>query len=165
MWLTVPTTDPQQLAEDLGLKNMEACNWQEGVSRSIDDETFVTPPVDGYCMVLGGLPYPDIEEESKKLKALLERLSLKYGRAFYFGSYISVGMECWMRAEEGRMVRSFLHIEGETLVDEGAPLDGEVDVHARCPAEQVAANWCVNPAMLETRSDLGPGLGLLGVLD
>ena len=164
MWLTVPTTDPRQLAEDLGLRNIEPCNWHYGVWRSNNDETFITPPVDGYCMVIGGLPYPDIAEESGRLKTLLQNLSLKYGRAFYFGSYISFRLECWFRAEEGKMIRSFVHADGQSLIDEGQPLDGEVDIATRCPAEQVAANWCVNPATLETRTDLQPGMGLLGEL-
>lgn len=166
MWLTVPTTEPGRLGEELGVKGMEPCNWSMGIRRAYnEDAVFITPPVDGWCMVVGeGLPYPDVEEESKRLKALLERLSGVYGGAFCFGSYITVGMECWFRAEEGRMVRSFVYMEGKIFEEEGQPIDGEVPIDARCPAEQVAGNWCVNPATLERRTDLGPGLGLVGVL-
>ncbi|MCS3797756.1 hypothetical protein [Niastella sp. OAS944] len=189
IWFAIPSENPLQVAETMNLGHLEPCNWYVGVRKAYEGEIFVTPPVDGYTMVLGwGLPTGDTPGEIEKVKNVLSTLSNVFGEAQYFGTHRTSGFCTWMKAVNGNVIRVYGYADGENLIVEGEPTEYEAglnllntfseeakqkDYYSReditHPHEstvmEIAANWSIDPSELHKRKDLQPGLGYLSKTD
>ena len=53
----VKSTETENIAQTMGLRNTHPCNWEQGVSESYNGSVFVCPPIDHWTLVCGdGLP-------------------------------------------------------------------------------------------------------------
>src|SRR5262245_33671450 len=64
-WLAIRSSNPVAAQSALGLHNAKPCSWGEGVSKLTEHALFISPPIEGWLLVMGpGLPDPgeDIDE-------------------------------------------------------------------------------------------------------
>jgi hypothetical protein len=185
MWFAIRTEDTQRVIEVMALKHSEPCNWAVGIEKAYEDDIFITPPIDGWTMVVGwGLPSADTPEGIREVKESLLLLSKEFGEAQYFITHRTVDYHLWMKAVNGSGIRAFGFGEGENVIIEGDPadfaarLDNAEEVSQKKftivqnftnPGEQtvmdIAGKWSVDPSMLSDRNDLEPGLGILAKSD
>jgi hypothetical protein len=188
MWYAAKTNSKERLAEILELKDVGESNWSTGIEMAYSGFVFITPPIGEWTLVCGyGLPTADVEDP-KEAKNLLLKLSREFGEAQYFGTHRVVEFHVWMKAKEGVLERvySYLGESGINLAVEGEPTDFEKTLNlgntfseeTKDPAYsersdinwpneemvmQVAANWSIDPTTLEEKTDLEPGLGIIGM--
>jgi hypothetical protein len=141
-WLAVRDQDPTAA---LGLTELGEVDWRSGVDLAYftDDRLIVTPPVDGWFLVLGMALLRDRPDVTGLSAALATEVQ-------YFSSHRGLQVYRWQRARSGDLLRSFASTEGEIdelgeasdlersfgqLVDDG-------DVY------RVAAQWSVDPGTL-----------------
>jgi hypothetical protein len=170
------------------LKNISDCNWEVGIDRAYNGSAFITPSIDGWTLACGwGLPHGDSREGIEEVKNILKALSKEFGEAQFFCTHRITEYHCWIRAVDGQVKRvySYLGESGENILIEGEPTSFEStlklantfseeakdeDYSERediiWPNEevimQVAEHWSINPTRLDERTDIEPGLGLLG---
>jgi hypothetical protein len=188
MWFAVKTDNTSRLAELLELKNVSDCNWRAGVDKAYNGSVFITPSIDGWTSACGwGLPHGDSKEGIEEVKRVLRILSTELGEAQYFCTHRVSEYHCWMKAINGQIERAYSYSgeSGENGVIEGEPTEFErtlklantFSVEANDPGYferediiwaneslvmQIAANWSIDPSILDQRKDIPLGLGLLG---
>src|SRR6266849_3810385 len=77
-WLAVKSNNPQTVQKALGLHNPTPCSWTEGMARVSDQKLFVSPPFNGWVLVVGSL-LPDSSEDVDACFRFLHRLSRELG--------------------------------------------------------------------------------------
>jgi len=176
-WLALDTTDTEAVAAALGLREVRASSWAEGIEAAYQASVFVTPPLADWTLAVSTALFPPDRVEVF-VKPLLERLSRQFGEAQYFCTHRAVELHLWARARQGRLVRAFgwLGEKGLTLWHEGPPtraerdlgfgfLDGQPATGTPAPDEtgvmQIAALWSVDPTTLDEHFK-EPQPGLLG---
>jgi hypothetical protein len=185
-WLAVRATDMRAVAGALGLTDLRAASWAEGLQETSDLQrrrpaVFVTPPVDGWVLAVLGV---DIASDDGLGSAALDlaALSGRFGEAQKLATQHVVEYHEWQRWVDGKPVRRYCYIgeSGEICFDEGARIPAEGNVASAADLEAIAddaeldpnyANeelvmavaraWSVDPTTLEERDDLPPD-GLLG---
>ena len=141
-WLAIRDADPVT-ALDLG--ELGETSWREGLDLAYftDDRVIVTPPADGWILVIGMwlMTAPiSVADLSAKLGTEVQRFTTHRGLQVYR----------WERATKGDLLRSVHSVEGELAeFGEASELErsfGELiddgDVH------RVAALWSVDPSTL-----------------
>lgn len=188
LWMAIRTTDQQQIAQLLELENLHPATWYEGLEERSPNQggIFVTPPIDGWILVVGwGFMADTLTETIDIGKKLIQQFSAKFGEAQYFCSHTRADYHCWMRAANGNIERAYAWLgeEGENLIVEGNPTAAEPKrlVDTLSPEAQednyfaqedliypnldlvlyMAGKWSINPATLNKRTDI-QGLGLFG---
>lgn len=141
-WLAVRDRDPTAA---LGLTELGETDWRSGVDLAYftDDRVIVTPPVDGWVLVLGMALMRDRPDVTGLSAALATEVQ-------FFSSHRGLQVYRWQRAREGDLLRSFAAADGEIAeLGEASDLErsfGELvddgDVH------RVAAQWSVDPGTL-----------------
>lgn len=188
VWFAAKTEEKHRLVELLKLKNAVDCNWKKGLENAYRDSVFITPAIDGWTLACGaGLPHGDSHQSIKKVKGLLKSLSTEFGEAQFFVTHSIVEYHGWMKAVNGNMERvySFLGESGQNLAVEGNPTPVEQPLNlvntlspggtAKGNGDQewplypdedtvmkIAESWSINPTQLSQRTDLAPGLGIVG---
>lgn len=188
-WLAVRASNAQDVAESLSLDNLQAANWHTGFVAACNGHTFVSPPVDGWVLVVSQqLPELGHDPDTEEWTFLLQSLSDKYRDVQYFGTHRVVGYNAWARFIDGTEQRAFAYLgeSGATLVDRGSRTLGESELGYKyfdpdspdaeteayweredlCyPDEEhvmeVAGKWSVNPTTLESK-ELSLGVGWIG---
>lgn len=184
-WLAIRTADTHAVADALGLAGVRSASWAEGVGAAYGARqeeqaaVFLTPPVDGWTLVVlgGGALAEDDGTGNGDLD--LAALSCCFGEAQKFSTYRVAEYHEWQRWTGGRSVRRYCECQGEIRFDEGEPSraegnlsraadlnagDGEgFDFADESTVMAVAAEWSIDPTGLEERGDLLPE-GLLGSL-
>jgi hypothetical protein len=183
-WLAVKSHNPQAVQKALGLNNPTPCSWTEGMARVSDQKLFVSPPVNGWVLVVGSL-LPDSSEDVDACFRFLHRLSRELGEVQFFNVNRAVGHHAWARLENGRVVRGYAWA-GETLWNQGQKtwgerklglkcfeyLEGDARAHfaqldpVRANAEKVlslASLWSVDPTSVDD-STLTDAFGIAGDL-
>src|SRR5213592_2566113 len=169
-WLAVKSNNPQAVQKALGLHNPKPCSWTEGMARVSDQKLFVSPPVNGWVLVVGSL-LPDSSEDVDACFRFLHRLSRELGEVQFFSVNLAVGHHAWA---------------GETLWNQGRKTWGERKLGLKCfeyfegdsrmhfaQLEPVRANaekvlslaslWSVDPTSVDD-SMLTDGFGIAGDL-
>lgn len=192
-WLAFPCDDLDQACSALARADRRfaksefvPANWASGFDRIFSSilrkEVFVTPPVNGWTLVVNW-PVPN-PENVEGFKSVLEPLSAEFGRAAAFGSHRVVSLVAWALAEDGELKRCFYQADFETYVDFGEKPPEEVALNLLTPGEleqvedagddeydrvageseviQLAAAWTVDPTALEQEHDLTTGRWALG---
>lgn len=129
-WLAVRTTDPERVIAALSLERVESIDWARGVGAGHAGRVFVSPPVDGWVLVMStSFPMGLVDiEEAKEGADLVSRLSATLdGEVQYFETDRVIESHTWMRAEHGTIVRaySFIGERGETPLAIGPQSDEE----------------------------------------
>jgi hypothetical protein len=187
MWIAVKTDNKELVAQIIGLKKTKPSNWKSGIDMAYENAIFITPPIDGWTLVVGmKLPTGDSKESIEKVSNLLKRLSTQFGEAQFFCTHRVVEYHCWIKSTNGQINRiySYLGERGENIVVKGDPTDIEKkyelintfseeakkeDYFNReglvIPDEQlvmtIAGHWSIDPTLLDKRTDI-KGLGLIG---
>lgn len=188
-WLALKTEDSAAVCGSLPVTNIQPANWRTGFVAAYGGHVFISPPVNGWTLVVSHqLPELPEEDRTDELTPLLASLSERFGEAQYFGTHRVVDYHAWALFTNGREVRAFAYLgeRGEYLANRGDETDGESELgydyfnpdapdaesetywerDDLCyPDEEhvmeVAGKWSVNPQTLE---DLGlpNGTGWIG---
>lgn len=183
-WLAIRSGDPQAVQSALGLLKPRPCSWEEGLSAVHAQKLFISPPVDGWILVMGsGLPDP--AQDVDKCFHFILALSRKLDAVQFFSANRIVHHHAWVRAGQGRIQRAYAWA-GKTLWNQGRMTQAEADLRlkcfgyveaaehsyfsqmdtATCNTERVpalAARWSVDPASLRARMP-GESQGIAGEL-
>jgi len=169
-WLAIRSGNVAAVQETLGLSNPRRCTWHEGFSIEGVEQLFISPPVNGWILVVGpALPAP--EEDVDFCFHFLSHISQRLGHVQFFSLNRVLSHHCWVRAHTGRIERAYAWC-GETLWNQGsvtpeeAALGMECHPYARSIEEldfeamtqlstntdnisTLAARWSLNPAALK----------------
>lgn len=176
-WLVVKCNNPSLVQAALNLHQPTACSWDEGLSEARDDKLFISPPVNGWILVIGsGLPGPF--EDVDKCFVFLTNLSRKLGQVQFFSASRVVNHHAWAMVERGRVYRAYAWA-GEPLWAQGPMTSAERELDLRCFAYgteqnaftlkeelaanteklgQLAARWSIDPAAVATSARVGHGI-------
>lgn len=129
-WLAIKTQDIAKVQEALGLHNPMPCSVSEGMGKMGDRKLFVSPPVEGWILVVGqGLPDPS--DDIDLVYHFVMRLSRSLGAVQFFCSNRALNHHAWVRAENNRIFRAYAWA-GETLWNEGEVTAAERELGLRC---------------------------------
>ncbi len=148
-WIAVATSDQQQVMRLFGLTPAWPATFPLGIAAADRDghgpydgpghyaRVFVTPPLDGWTLLIGPWCDPADEERRGEVLERCVRASAVYGRAqaYYFAT--QGDGSAWLVAENGTLVRRGASI-GDALDEEialGPPLPYEAEVLAAEPDE------------------------------
>lgn len=159
-WLAIKSEDPQAVIETLDLQNVRLPGWKQGVAAAYAGEVFVTPPLNGWVLA-ASISLLDIADKTRPDKPLplIELLATRFPDVQYFGTHRIVEYHAWLRAIDGKIVRSFAYLgeRSEVLCDEGECTAEEKALgliydDSRSPDEedvmQLAGAWSINPQTL-----------------
>jgi hypothetical protein len=106
--------------------------WSESLARCRERSWFVSPPVDGWTLVVGArLPEPGQDVDS--LFHVLTRLSRELGEVHFYSADRVLNFHSWARLDDGRVTRAYAWA-GETLWNEGRTTLEERLLGLRCRA-------------------------------
>jgi hypothetical protein len=129
-WLVIKSANVPAVQTALGLDNPIQCSWDEGFAKLSEHDLFISPPVQGWILVVGsGLPDP-FDEIDECYKFVL-RLSREFGHVQFFAANRIVNHHAWVRAEGSRVIRAYAWA-GETLWNQGGPSPAESDLNVHC---------------------------------
>jgi hypothetical protein len=129
-WLAIKTNDIAKVQNALGLCNPTPCSVSEGMGKTGDRKLFVSPPMDGWILVVGqGLPDP--ADDIDRVYHFVMRLSASLGGVQFFCSNRVLNHHAWIRAENNRIYRAYAWA-GETLWNEGEVTAAERDLNLKC---------------------------------
>lgn len=171
-WLAVKSAHPQVVQATLRLHNPIPCSWEEGLSVAHERKLFISPPINGWVLVLG-LNLPEPAQDVDKCFRFLLDLSHKLGHVQFFSLNRAWHHHAWVQAEDGRIVRAYAWA-GKTLWHQGKLTRAELDLGLQCfdyaePPERLrpehvaaiaanlerlprlAARWSVDPAAINGR--------------
>jgi hypothetical protein len=132
-WLAIPNADPRDVAEALAIQDPRPCAWDAGIGGVARDvATFITPPIDGYTLVVDSA-LGDTRRDT------VRALSRRFGTAQLFVTQRVIDDYACLEAKAGKIVRT------------GKPTD-EDEVLAQ------AALWSVDPQTLDGRPPTPMGL-------
>ena len=187
VWIAVKTNDKQKLAKILNLKNNKLSNWKSGIENAYENSVYITPQIGEWTLAVGmKLISGDSKESIEELEILLNKLSLEFGEAQFFGTHRVVEYHNWMKSVNGKTERIYAYIgeSGENIKVFGNPSEIEKDLNLfnsfSKEAEdenywdredlifadedlvmKIAENWSINPTKLTERKDIKNELGLL----
>jgi hypothetical protein len=168
-WVAIRSSNPIAAQTALGLHNAKPCSWSEGLSMLNEHTLFISPPIDGWLLVVGpGLPDPS--EDIDECYRFILRLSRELGHVQFFSANRAVNHHAWVRAEGERIVRAYAWAD-ETLWNQGKLSSAEADLELQCfgygenpesfsssahqaNAEKVtflAARWSLDPTSIDER--------------
>src|SRR5207248_1081881 len=105
-WIAIKSGNPIAAQAVLGLHNVRSCSWDEGLARLNDHTLLISPPIDGWLLVVGtGLPDPneDLDECYKFILALSREL----GHVQFFSFNRAVNHHALVKAEGDRVLRAY----------------------------------------------------------
>ena len=186
-WFAIPTEDSAGVIRAFGFKNGMPANWATGVRTVYSDlgHAFVTPPIDGWTLVVGlGLPSFDTEEMTREFLAFIDTVAASFPDFYYFGTHRVVDFHGWMRVSNGKIQRAYAYLgeRGETLYESGTKSDEEIALgfnffdersqeassegyfgreDLRYPNEKdvvrISAAWTISTQTLDQRTEKGTG--------
>jgi hypothetical protein len=183
-WLAIRSSNLSAVQNALRVQNPTPCSWTEGLSRLVTRSLFISPPVQGWILVIGhGLPDPG--EDVDQCFFFVTRLSRALGHVQFFSSNRAVNHHAWVRVEDGRVRRAYVWA-GETLWNQGHMTEAEGELGLRCynygeapcfggfsageahhaNADKIlflAARWSLDPTSINAGA-LGGGQGILADL-
>ena len=129
-WLAIRSGNPQLVQAALGLHNPVPCSWAEGLSATYEKKLFISPPIQGWILVMGSnLPEPG-EDVDKCFRFLLD-LSRKLGQVQYFSINRAVNHHAWVHADQGHVQRAYAWA-GKTLWNQGKVTRAEIELALKC---------------------------------
>ncbi len=116
-WILVRTSNTPHLRQVLGLANEPPVGWSEALVRSRERGVFVSAPVDGWSLLIGG-GLPDPATDPDPAFRFLMGLSGEFGDVQAFGLDRVLNFHSWARLRDGAVVRAYAW-SGETVWNQG----------------------------------------------
>lgn len=129
-WLAIRSRNLAAVQTALGLHNPVPCSWTEGVVQAGDRRLFLSPPVNGWILVIGPR-LPDPADDVDGCFRFLQRLSHELGEVQFFNINRVVGHHAWARFDQGRAFRGYAWA-GETLWNQGPRTWAERKLAMKC---------------------------------
>jgi hypothetical protein len=186
-WFAIPSADSAKVMSALGLGDAIPANWASGVGAVYSDvsQVFVTPPVEGWTLVLGlGLPSFDTPERTREFLAFVDKVATSFPAFYYFGTHRVVEFHGWVKVAGGKIERAYAYLgeRGETLYESGKKTPDEIALgfaffderspeaaskgyyerkDLRFPNEEdvmkISAAWTINTQTLDKHTEKGTG--------
>ena len=168
-WLAIRSGNVAAIQETLGLSNPQRCTWKDGFAITGVERLFISPPVNGWILVVGpALPAP--EEDVDFCFHFISHISKRLGHVQFFSVNSALNHHCWVRAHTGHIERAYAWC-GETQWNQGPVTPEESVIGMEChqygisiedldPKQiaqlnnntvnisQLAARWSINPDAL-----------------
>lgn len=175
-WLAIRTIDAKLVADELAAdKKVYVTNWQKGVEGAYAGATFVSPPVDGWVLVVNpGFADPTANYD----KEGLVRLSQKFGEVHLYGTHRVSSAAVWGKFVNGEMLRAVSVGDYELYAEVGTATSDELQLIEEAKAARnaedlnsfdeqtyitlltdeewvmkLAGMWSVDPITLNERTD------------
>jgi hypothetical protein len=164
-WLAVRSSSSKTVQTALGLSDGLPCSWDEGLAEARDEKLFISPPVDGWVLVVGS-SLPDPADDPDECFHFLRRISVELGHVQYFGVNRVVNHHAWAIVDSGDVFRAYAWAD-EVLWNQGVMTAAERELKMVCSAygavsprgsedparnceklTRLAAEWSVDPAMV-----------------
>ncbi len=129
-WLAVRSQNPHAIETALGVHNSRACSWSDALATPFEPRLFISPPVNGWIVVMG-CDLPDPADDIDECFKFLTDLSRKLGEVQFFSRNRAVAHHGWARVQDGKVLRAYVWA-GETLWNQGAMTDIERQLKLRC---------------------------------
>jgi hypothetical protein len=129
-WLAVRSRDPRTIQNALGVQHPRACSWSDALATPFEPRLFISPPVNGWIVVMG-CDLPDPADDIDVCFKFLADFSHKLGEVQFFARNRAVSHHGWVRLNGGKVQRAYVWA-GETLWDQGSFTDTERDLKMRC---------------------------------
>ncbi len=185
-WFAIETEDAKSVIDTMGIKKAKRIGWKKGLNRAYEGDVFITPPIDGWVLVVGiDIDLPKSSDKKDSIVKLLNKLSLKFGEAQLLGSHRISTTMIWMLSKFGDLQRLYKVEDGENKINFGKPTEvekqwdfiqkseqiekngGEYPEDVEIPDEdtvlEIAGAWSVNPMEIEKYDDVRK-YGYVGVL-
>lgn len=105
-------------------------SWADALARSREARLFVSPPVDGWSLVIGA-GMPDIFHDVDQAFHFLRQTSEVLGTVHFFAANRVLHSHAWARLDDGRVTRAYAWA-GTTLWNEGRATLEERLLGLRC---------------------------------
>jgi hypothetical protein len=129
-WLAVRSQNPQTVQSALGVQHPRACSWSDALARSFEPRLFISPPVNGWIVVMG-CDLPDPTDDIDECFKFLTRLSRNLGEVQFFSRNRAVSHHGWARLSDGKVLRAYAWAGG-TLWNQGPLTQAERELKMRC---------------------------------
>ena len=151
-WLAVRSESLQAVQSALGLLRPRPCSWEEGLFAAQQQKLFISPPVDGWVLVMGS-SLPEPAHDVDKCFHFILALSRKLGPVQFFSGHRTAHHHAWVWADHGTILRAYAWA-GQTLWNQGRITQAELDLRLRCfdyatPGDAVRFD-AVDPAAFNT---------------
>lgn len=103
-WLAIKSTNTAIIREFV--RATETPPWSEALARSRERTVFVSPPVDGWTLVIGAA-LPDSSNDIDQVFRFLTRLSASLGEVQFFNADRVLGFHAWARVKDGTVQRGY----------------------------------------------------------
>ena len=122
-WMAVKSRNPEDVARSIGLHEPRLCAVGNALSGLEADLLFVSPPVNGWVIVMGDrLPGPDSDID--RCFRFLTETSERVGHVQYFHGNPMLGHHAWAKVIERQVSRAYVWT-GETTWNQGETSIGE----------------------------------------
>jgi hypothetical protein len=155
----VKSSSPDEVLSDFGNPKARVSTWDAGIDAAYNDRIFLSPPVNGWVLVVSTSFFEPTEATLDRLRAL----STRFGEAQFFCTHRVPEAHAWALARGGEIARAFYHIgeAGETIWNTGSPTVPENGIDFSFPTEEdvmgVAGSWSVDPTTLSEADEPGTG--------
>ncbi len=101
-WLCIKSNSPLEVIENLGLKNAEPSNWDQGIEMAYNGYRFVSPALDGYVLVVNiGMDMLTVAPD------LLDNIAAKFDEVQFFVTQRVSDYHAWAKYINGEMIRGY----------------------------------------------------------
>jgi hypothetical protein len=183
-WLAIRSGFPDAVLAALGLHNPTPCSWEDGLAAAPEHKLFISPPVNGWVLVLGS-ELPDPADDVDECFRFITELSGKLGLVQFFSADRVINAHAWVAADQGTILRAYAWA-GATLWHQGRMTPAECALGLKCcgygelvertdfsaPEPQrlntekvmhLAAQWSIDPSTIDPDT-LSEALGIVGEL-
>lgn len=129
-WLAIRSQNPQVIQTALGVQHARACSWSDALAAPFEPRLFISPPVNGWIVVMG-CDLPDPADDIDDCYKFLADLSHKLGEVQFFARNRAVSHHGWVRVNAGKVLRAYVWT-GETMWNQGPITDAEKELKLRC---------------------------------
>lgn len=116
-WIAIRSSNTALIRSALSTRPLPICPWSEALARGRERSWFVSPPVNGWTLVIGGL-IPDPGHDIDRVYHFLGGLSRQVGEVHFYSLDRVLNFHSWARLVDGNVVRAYAWA-GETVWNEG----------------------------------------------
>src|SRR5436190_2975275 len=129
-WIAIRTSRLQAVQTALRITKATPCTWEEGLSATHEHKLFISPPLNGWVLVLGS-HLPEASEDVDRCFRFLLELSRKLGHVQYFSLNRALNHHAWVQAEQGTFLRAYSWA-GKTIWNQGIKTSAEIELGLKC---------------------------------
>ncbi len=129
-WIAIRTSRLQAVQIALRVTKAMPCTWEEGLSAAYEQKLFISPPLNGWVLVIGA-NLPEASEDVDRCFRFLIDLSRKLGHVQYFSVNRALGHHSWVQAEQGTILRAYSWA-GKTIWNQGIKTSAEIELGLKC---------------------------------